>query len=599
MAKQIRKNSKRKLGLRVMQTRLRRRANSIEKLAGKHQRAFFASRLDSLRNSRRDILVWLTMLVIVAAALFTQSCLNFKNYQTIAPAGGGTYAEGVIGDIVNINPLFAQTENELATSQLVYGSLLNYDSSNRLRGDIAANFAVSSDGLNYDVKLRQGITWQGTEQAVTADDVIFTTQMITDPTVASPLYSTWRNVKVEKTGNYSVRFTLRSPLASFPQALTFGILPKYQLDTITPADLREYVSEHPAVGTGPYEYLLATGNNGEKTLSFLANPQYFRGAPNIKNLYIKSYSNVDKLFTGVENGEVNGAVGLSLDNVRELTNAKTGIVTPIALDSGVYAIFNMSSTSIMSDKTVRTALRLATDRPEIIKTVALDGATPPSELNGPIALGIYASVDAIKQPNFDLNAAKSALDAAGWVLGSDGIRARGDQRLTLSLVALAGSDYEKVANQLAEQWRQIGVDVQITLADPSNIQQNYLVPRAYDVLIHQFQLGPDPDVYEYWHSSNIQPSRLNFANYKSAVADLALFNGRTALDSATREAKYKTFVETWLNDIPAIALYRPNLNYWHSSNVNLSFTAPLADELDRYRDIRNWTVDTRTVFKTP
>ena len=597
MMKTEQKGGKRKLAVKPIQNKLRRQANTVERVAKKHTRVFFANRVDNLRKSRKNVMSWLIVVVALAAIVLVQSLFLSDRYQTTTPSTGGSYAEGVIGEISTINPLFAQTEPEMATSQLVYGGLLRFDSSNRLRGEIAKSFSISDDGLIYDVKLRQNVKWQDTDINVSADDVIYTLDLIKSTQVASPLYSTWRNVKVEKTDKYAIRFTLRSPISPFPQALTFGILPKHELESVSFTDIREHISENMIIGSGPYKYRLTTGLNGEKTLSFASNEQYFRSAPKIKNFYIKTYPNSEKMLAGISNGDINGAVGLMDRDASKLVQQKDGFILPVPLDSGVYTIFN-NERPIVNSKSVRSALRLATDRTALIDAVASGGLSRPSELNSPIAKGIFESIDVMKQPGYDPSAAMSTLDASGWLVGKDGIREKDGQRLELNMVTVKESDYEPIANLIAEQWRKVGVDTKLTLAETSNVQQNHLVPRAYDVLIYQLQLGADPDVYAYWHSSNVKPQRLNLANYKSAVADLALFGGRTVSESQ-REAKYITFVETWLEDAPAIALYRPNLNYWHSDGVVSLSKSPLSDEMDRFRQVYNWSVETETVYNTP
>jgi len=285
------------------------------------------------------------------------------------------------------------------------------------------------------------------------------------------------------------------------------------------------------------------------------------------------------MLSGFKRGDITGSVGLSTNDARDALVNANGEVDAIPLNSGVYAIFNLDH---IKDHKIRRALLLAIDRPELLEQMSV-GEAKPSELNTPIAPGIYTSIDGMKQEGFNK-------ETAAKLIGRD---------LKLNVVALADSDYEIVANYLAEKWREIGVDVMVTAVDKSNIQQNCLIPRSYDVLVTQLQLGADSDVYAYWHSSNIKPQGLNFANYSSPVVDMALFGGRTALSSATRETKTKSFVEQWLIDIPAIALYQPNLYYLHSPNVKSITSAPLVDATSRYRDVYLWTVETRNLYKTP
>jgi ABC-type transport system substrate-binding protein len=153
---------------------------------------------------------------------------------------------------------------------------------------------------------------------------------------------------------------------------------------------------------------------------------------------------------------------------------------------------------------------------------------------------------------------------------------------------------------LAKQWRDVGVDVQTELVDPTAIQQNVLVPRAYDVLIYELAIGADADGYAYWHSSQATARGLNLANYKSGVSDDALASARSRSEPDLRAAKYRSFVTAWLADAPAVALYEPTLHYVSTQATRtISAGTGLPDAVSRYRAVEYWTVDEGTLFDTP
>ena len=113
-------------------------------------------------------------------------------------------------------------------------------------------------------------------------------------------------------------------------------------------------------------------------------------------------------------------------------------------------------------------------------------------------------------------------------------------------------------------------------------------------------LGADPDMFAYWSSTQISPTGLNLANYNSRRADIALANGRTNTNATAREARYVAFVNQWLNDNPAIALYQPSLFYAMDQNVQaLQNGDSLIDAGNRFQNVSNWTVNTAPVMQTP
>ena len=165
---------------------------------------------------------------------------------------------------------------------------------------------------------------------------------------------------------------------------------------------------------------------------------------------------------------------------------------------------------------------------------------------------------------------------------------------------MKGTNYERVANIVAERWRNIGVDTKVQIADPATAQQEVLSPRNYDVLIYQLHLGADPDEYAYWSSTQTGATGLNFSNYSSKRAEVLLSNGRTATDPHARKMRYLAFTKQWQQDNPAIALYQPSIYFVADDNVRaLPRGSSLVDASHRYRGVENWTVRMGSVKATP
>jgi len=574
---------------------LREKAEQVEQVATKQSRKHFFDRMRNLRTIRGNLVLWLGLLLVLIAALVLQTIFYNQSYQTRGPADGGAYVEGMVGSITSFNPLYAATEDEIAISRLLYSSLISLDDTNRPRPSVARSYTVSSDGLAYDVKLRSNVKWHNSDTVVTADDVLFTLGLIKNPAVGSSLYDTWRSIRVDKVDNDTVRFTLRSPLAIFPLALTFGILSVDELGEIDPTIIREYTTDHVVRGTGPFVYHSTSASQADnRILTFSPNPNYFLGVPRVASLSIETFDTPQAMIDGWRSGEINVATDLPLAAAQSLaaTDSSNLVATPI--NGGVYAIFNTAG-SITKNKAIRQALRLASDL-EAVRSAAAAGEYRPRALNSPIAPGIYENIDQLVQPTNDLVTAARLLDTEGWAMGPDKMRFSGDKPFVLQIVTLRDSAYVPAAQTLAEQWRGIGVNAQVILAEPGTIQQNYIIPRNFDVLVYQLQLGTDPDVYAYWHSSGARAQGLNLANYNSAAADVALSRGRSGNN---REYNYKVFVDTWLGDVPAIALYQSDYFSLQSPNI-INFTAwRLSDESDRFRNVIDFSVNTRPVFKTP
>jgi len=195
------------------------------------------------------------------------------------------------------------------------------------------------------------------------------------------------------------------------------------------------------------------------------------------------------------------------------------------------------------------------------------------------------------------------LDKAGWTLVGC-VRQKDGQKLTLTITTTKDDQYAKVVKTLTSQWERIGVVVQTRVLDRSNPSVNFtqdvLQQRNYDVLVYELLIGGDPDVYAYWHSSQIGASGYNFANYTSATADAALSSARSRIEPSLRNAKYVAFARQWLDDVPAIGLYQPTVMYVANQHVRAADEdAVFVSSTDRYGNILDWTVRQDMVYKTP
>ena len=578
---------------------IRRKLDSNSKKATGHIQHWTRARLDNLQAVRRNVIWWILAVGALLILSVVELSIGKQKLLTMAVANGGSYVEGVVDKVTTLNPLFATTETETAASNLLYRGLFTYDRLNHLAGDLASTWSTT-DGQTWDIKLRDDVYWSDGRK-ITADDVIFTLNLIKNTATGSPLRNTFAEVTATKIGDFELKFTLPVPYMSFPYSLTAGILPKHILDQVAPVDLDSYLSTNfsKTVVSGPFQYSShVTLANGQTAWQFSTNPR-FANQPKIASLTIRTYDSERGLIAGLNSGEVNAAAGISATDGSHL---KTGQhLSQATLSDGVFAIFNTNS-SLLSNGDLRAALRLGTDRSALraVATVHSPKLSPVQSLETPIANGIYDSVDAMKQPAFDQNSAANKMTALGWKLNAKtGFREKDGQRLSISLVTIANSDYTPVADALADQWRQLGVDVNLTKADPSTADDEYLESRNYDVLVYDLHLGADPDETAYWSSTQIADHESNFANYSDRRADLALAAGLRQTDALAREARYDTFVQRWQENIPAIALYQPKYYYVTTGDVRGLNSDDLVSPSSRFREVSDWSVLSNATNSTP
>ncbi len=577
---------------------VRVRARKIEGATMRHAHRFIISRFANLRDVRRHALGWLVLAGLMIVATGIQLYWVQNAHSARQAVDGGTYAEGVIGRLDTLNPIYASTQSERSASYLLFSSLLRYDRDNNLEADLAESWKVSDDGKIYTISLRKDAVWHD-GKPVTAKDVAFTLKLIKNPQTRSTLYRTWQDISVKAIGKYALEFTLPSAYAPFPHALTFGILPEHVLENVTPARLRENQFNRDPIGSGPFEFTsiqIINPDADRVVLQAERNEAYYRGPVKLDRYQIHTFQDHDDLRQGFMSREINAASELTQSDIRTITDQlPTSVVNDAPLYNGTYAFFQ-TDRPILSDLAVRKALLKATDR----RTIQKDVADFASTLDGPLLPEQIAGLSDLKQADFDVTGAKADLEAAGWVLKNGTVREKDGQKLQLSVIAPRSGDFPEVLEKISMQWRSVGVDVKTQIVDTKTFEQNILTPRAYDVLIYELALGADPDVFAYWHSSQASVRGFNLSNYKSAVSDDALLSARGRSETNLRSAKYRGFYEQWLKDTPAIALYRPHLRYIATdSSVSVDRNQPVIDTVNRFNNLDEWTVQQGTQYKTP
>ena len=578
-----------------------KRMRRAEAVSFRHAHKFVLKRWGNLREVRGKIVFWIVALGCLISATGLQLMWDQRNYQTQVGAVGGTYAEAAIGSIETLNPLFASSQAENVVSQLVFSRLLTYDRTGNLNYDAASGVTVSDDGLEYSVKIRPDILWHDGHK-LTADDIVFTTELIQDPLTRTQIKG-WDGIKVTKTGEYSVSFRLKEPYAPFREALTFPILPKHILGSVDHTVIRENSFSTSPIGSGPFAVRLVQDvdvPNGRRIAHLVANTSYYRGVPKLERFQVHAYKNSDDIMKALSLNEVNAASGLTITATKEVL-ARYGSrynVQTQTTQAGVYAFLNTQN-GALSDVVVRRALQRATNTQEIRDKVGGNVGA----LSLPFT-SLQVDTSSIKVPGYDPVEANKLLDEAGWKKNPSGKREKDGKPLTITVATLSTPEYLRALEVMIGQWRQVGVDVEEKQVDPNDSTQDFvqtvLQPRAYDVLLYQIDLGRDPDVYTYWHSSQASIRGRNLSNYKSAVADDILVTARSSQNPSLRETKYGSFAQRWLSDVPAIALYQPTVQYVYSKSVGgLDESAVLVRPEDRYQSVMYWTVGEQAVYKTP
>ncbi len=545
-----------------------------------HVQEKLIGRIEHARNVRLLILEWSLLVFAIIFLAITQAFWYVESYATTTFTTGGTYTEATLGKVNSLNPLFATTGSEKTLSKLMFGRISAPDYSGHTGLDLASSITADDTGKVWSIKLRDGLQWSDGEP-ITNADIIYTVKIIQNPNVNTVYSSSLTGVQVEEVGD-AVVFTLPSAYASFPTALNIPLLPAHVLKDVPAERLLENSFSTSPVTSGAFTYnaTQAVGTEGEKVVYLVPNDNYYAGKPMLDSFTVHAFINTDDIKSALEAGSVTATAELSpTDEVKSANIYKR----ETALSSGVYAFLNTTS-PILSNKALRQAIQEGIDmrslRAPLKDELPLDYPIIPSQ----ISLSNYPAI-----PEYNPDAAKQLITESGLPEGTK-----------LSLVTVNTGYLPALADNLEYQLKQLGFEVDKQVFEPG---QDFLVgtikPRAYDILLYEIELGPDPDLFPYYHSSQAA-SGLNLSNYNNKTANALILGARSTMNQELRDARYENFLKYWVEDVPAIGIYQTNLTYYFNKNVrSFSEDDRLVYATDRFEDVTSWAAVKTTKNRTP
>jgi len=338
---------------------------------------------------------------LLALGSFAFLLLNFyfKNTE-IAPARGGTYTEGVIGQPRFINPVYANSDVDRDLVQLIFSGLMKYDENLQIVPDLAKGYPeIEEDGKIYKFYLKENIFWQD-KTPFTSDDIIFTIKTIQNPDFKSPLQANWVGVEIEKINDLGVKFTLRKPYSAFLENCALKILPKHIWENVSPENFAFEPSNLKPIGSGPYKLKkIKQNSNWTKSLTLAANSLYSGEKPYISEIKFVFFDNEEELIETAKQGKIKG---LSLNSPVNIGgNWQTYL---LSLPRYFAVFFNQEKSKVLAEKEVRLALNYGVNKKEIDQKI----------VQSPILPEIYG-IDAPSEIyEFDIEKAKNILEKAGF-----------------------------------------------------------------------------------------------------------------------------------------------------------------------------------------
>lgn len=520
-------------------------------------------------------------------------------FLTEIPTRGGNLTEGVVGSVGLINPLLSISDADRDLTAVVYSGLLKAAPNGTLIGDLAKEWKVSEDGLEYLFTLKDDVFFHD-GAPVTADDVLFTIQKAQDPSLKSPKRANWEGVTAEKIDLQQIKFILKQPYSSFLENATLGILPKHLWKEIDSEQFSFSQYNVTPIGSGPFAISAVKKNSGGLPIAYELKSfkQYTLGRPLLNKLTFRFFGNEEALLAAFNKGEIESVSAIA-PATAEILKTRAVRVEQTPLPRIFALFFNQNQAPIFANLEVRRALALTVNRAKIVDEVLggygteIFGPLPPGVLSETIVSDNSTTTDMVAQ-------AESLLVKNGWKKNNQGIFEKKSKKETLilafTITTSSAPELKKTAEILKADWLKIGADVSVAVFDSGELNQTIIRPRKYDALLFGEIIGRDPDLFAFWHSSQRNDPGLNVALYANIKADKLLDEARMIAEQNERLQKYLAFSEEIKKDIPAIFLYSPDFMYVLPEKIKGFVFGRLTTPSDRFAVVHQWYTETDKVW---
>lgn len=535
--------------------------------------------------------------VVLVGVLLTYLAVNYTT--VLRPGHGGTYVEGIVGFPRHLNPLLnGYNEADRDVCSLVFSGLTRLNERGEVEPDLARDWEISPDGLDYTFYLRSDAFWHdGTP--VTAEDVAFTVELLQDPDFPGPPNlgaSVWRTVKVRTIDRRTVRFTLPEPYAPFLDYTTVGILPFHILAGTSATDLPDSDFNISPVGSGPFQVEEIEVENGTITSMVLKqSSRYFGKKPYLDRVQFRFYPSHQSVLDAYEAGEVDGVAVIRPDDLSQAYNLDDLNLYSAQLAEYGIVFLNLNRPDdlpFFQSPEVRRALMYALNRQRVIDDV-LEGQG--MVVDSPVIPGTWAYSSQASDYAYDLDQANELLDSVGWEQAADdGVRTKDGQRLAFNLITSNDSERAQTAHLLSDQWASVGITVTVETVSPLELR-DALESRQFDAILAHLRLPGDPDPYPFWHETQIDKGQ-NYAGLDHRRISEVIEQARVTVNQRRRYELYEEFQQLFAEQMPSLLLYVPVYTYGVGGRVNDVQIGPLMYPADRFRTISDWWIVHRRVF---
>jgi peptide/nickel transport system substrate-binding protein len=315
----------------------------------------------------------------------------------------------------------------------------------------------------------------------------------------------FQDVSMKVIDDYTLRFTLRKPLAIFPLYLTKPII------------------VYPYVGVAGLYSVEKVKSKNDVIQEIILSPN----RKDVEPITYVFFPSEGEMITAYKRAKINEMSIMNSTMARAFKGWNNSTVTKNVSYDKILTLFYNAKNPILAERDARVAVENAIQYDEFADLGEM--ATSPIP---PIS---WAYNSNLKKRETDVEFAKKTFKRM--------ITASDSARFTL----LTYYDYLDMADTISSNLRDAGLPIDVSFSSNSTKPQ-------FDLMLAYLTIPTDPDQYYYWHSTQ---NLAKLIGYKNLKVDSLIEKGRDTYKIAERRGYYLDMQKALSDDPPALFLFYP------------------------------------------
>ena len=416
--------------------------------------------------------------VLVAGAYITATTFSGtkETAQTISATKSNTLSISGPWEISSVDP---SKQGYILTRMQVIETLLNVDEKGVITAGLASKWQQSTDGLTWELTLRDGVTFHDGSK-MDAQSVV------NSLTYALRKHGTLNKAKVSNIraiGTNKISIELAQPYVAFAALLT-----NYSNAILAPASYNTEGAVTTLYGSGPYQ-MDSFSPPHKLTVKKFAN--YWGQAASIEFATYLTGHRAESRLLQAKSGEADIVFTLDPSMLNQLSGSNEATVHSNLIPRTMFVKVNAGHPQL-ADVNTRQALSIALDREAIAKNVLhTPGAGTVQLLPSSMSQWFVEGVD---NNIHNLEKAQTLLAKAGWVRGESGLLTRDGKPFAVTMITYADRpELTLVATAIQAQWATLGVTLKVDVTNSSMIPAGHQDGSlAMALIARNFGFSADP-----------------------------------------------------------------------------------------------------------